>query len=148
MQHSYLVSFNCFSSTITAGGANGNNVQNNEGSSSRTSDNTLHHQHPKEEEHEFSQVLSGNEPTESDEQGRPRVNRLRSVCEAYHHNLTKSHHRNSIDTNNIVDESVENSLPYHTIIIDCAPITFVDQMGAKALYQVCEISHVSCEYHM
>ena len=144
MQHSYLVSFNCFSSTITAGGANGNNVQNNEGSSSRTSDNTLHHQHPKEEEHEFSQVLSSNDSTKTDGQGRPRVNRLRSVHEAYHHNLTKSHHRNSnsTDSNNIVDELMENSLPYHTIIIDCAPITFVDQMGAKALYQVCEISHV------
>ena len=36
------------------------------------------------------------------------------------------------DDNDVTDAKV----PYHTIIIDCAPITFVDSMGTRALYQV------------
>ena len=36
------------------------------------------------------------------------------------------------DDNDVTDSKV----PYHTIIIDCAPITFVDSMGTRALYQV------------
>lgn len=34
------------------------------------------------------------------------------------------------------DDVTELNVPYHTIIIDCAPITFVDSMGTRALYQV------------
>ena len=34
------------------------------------------------------------------------------------------------------DDDDSEELPYHTIIIDCAPIVFVDSMGASILEQV------------
>ena len=144
--------------TITGGGTEGNNEQtstNNESlSSSSSSSLTSSHQQHKEKEHEFLQLLSSKDTTRTDRQGQPQENigslsyRLRSVSQAYHHQhntLTRSYHHNtnSMDTNSIVEESMKNSLPYHTIIIDCAPITFVDQMGAKALYQVCIVCVIS-----
>ncbi len=33
-------------------------------------------------------------------------------------------------------DSEEDEFPYHTIVIDCAPIVFVDSMGANILEQV------------
>jgi len=49
------------------------------------------------------------------------------------------------DDNDVTDAKV----PYHiyTIIIDCAPITFVDSMGTRALYQVivhCKVYVFAC----
>lgn len=65
--------------------------------------------------------------------------RLRSVSRAYQRYRASTRSRsntatskNSRNTATVID----NNLPYHTIIIDCSPITFVDSMGTKALYQV------------
>ena len=60
--------------------------------------------------------------------------RLQSVKRAYQKqsNLTRSH--GNIATS--VKNEDDNDVPYHTIVIDCAPMTFVDFMGARALYQV------------
>ena len=136
--------------TITGGGTEGNIEENNanNGSSSMTSTNSPPHQQHEEEEYNFSQLLSSEDQTRTDRQSwllgniESLSHRLRSVSKAYHHQhntLTKSHHHNT-NRMDIIDESLEYSLPYHTIIIDCAPIAFVDQMGAKALYQVCVCS--------
>ena len=45
----------------------------------------------------------------------------------------RSNTATSVKDDNAVKETI---VPYHTIIIDCAPITFVDSMGTRALYQV------------
>ena len=36
------------------------------------------------------------------------------------------------------EEEGDGELPYHTIVIDCAPIGFADSMGITVLEQVCE----------
>jgi len=113
------------------------------GSSSSSSKTSSYPQ--QQEEFELSQLLSSKDWTRTDRQGQNTESlshRLRSVSQAYHHqhNTLSKSHRHHMD-NSIVDESVGNSLPYHTIVIDCSPIAFVDQMGAKALYQVCVCVH-------
>ena len=37
------------------------------------------------------------------------------------------------------EEEEDGELPYHTIVIDCAPIGFADSMGITVLEQVCKI---------
>ena len=37
------------------------------------------------------------------------------------------------------EEEGDGKLPYHTIVIDCAPIGFADSMGITVLEQVCKI---------
>ena len=65
--------------------------------------------------------------------------RLQNVNKAYQKRLSlrrsRSNTANSVTDN--VEDAKPKSLPYHTIVIDCAPITFVDSMGTRALYQVC-----------
>jgi len=63
--------------------------------------------------------------------------RLQSVSRAYkkQSTLTRSRSNTAASTKD-GDTVAETDVPYHTIIIDCAPITFVDSMGIRALYQV------------
>ena len=66
--------------------------------------------------------------------------RLQNVNKAYLKWLSITRSRSnpaSSVTDGAQEEAEPKSLPYHTIIIDCAPITFVDSMGTRALYQVC-----------
>ena len=37
------------------------------------------------------------------------------------------------------EEEEDEELPYHTIVIDCAPIGFADSMGITVVEQVCKI---------
>ena len=41
-------------------------------------------------------------------------------------------------------EEGEGELPYHTIVIDCAPIGFADSMGITVLEQVAKCKKRSC----
>ena len=40
------------------------------------------------------------------------------------------------------EEEEDGELPYHTIVIDCAPIGFADSMGITVLEQVCKICKI------
>ena len=63
--------------------------------------------------------------------------RLQSVSREYRRQNTLTRSRSNTATSVKDDNAVtETNVPYHTIIIDCAPITFVDSMGTRALYQV------------
>ena len=63
--------------------------------------------------------------------------RLQSVSREYRRQSTLTRSRSNTATSVKDDNAVkETNVPYHTIIIDCAPITFVDSMGTRALYQV------------
>ena len=42
----------------------------------------------------------------------------------------------TIGSNDVFEDKKEECLAYHTIIIDCAPIGFVDTMGVAMLEQV------------
>ena len=64
--------------------------------------------------------------------------RLQSVSRKYQQNtLRKSRSTTSAGGVKNENDGSDSSVPYHTIIIDCAPITFVDSMGSRALYEVC-----------
>jgi len=63
--------------------------------------------------------------------------RLQSVSRAYKKQSTLTRSRSNTAASTKDEDTVaETNVPYHTIIIDCAPITFVDSMGIRALYQV------------
>ena len=63
--------------------------------------------------------------------------RLQSVSREYRRQNTLTRSRSNTATSVKDDNAVtETNVPYHTIIIDCAPIAFVDSMGTRALYQV------------
>ena len=68
--------------------------------------------------------------------------RLQTVNREYQkqNTLTRSRSNTATSVNEDVN-AAETKVPYHTIIIDCAPITFVDSMGTRALYQV-----IACMY--
>ena len=69
--------------------------------------------------------------------------RLQSVSREYRRQNTLTRSRSNTATSMKDDDAVtETNVPYHTIIIDCAPITFVDSMGTRALYQVCIRTYV------
>ena len=63
--------------------------------------------------------------------------RLQRVSRKYQeqNTLTRSRSNTATSMKDENDGAVTN-VPYHTIIIDCAPITFVDSMGIRALYEV------------
>lgn len=65
--------------------------------------------------------------------------RLQSVSRKYQQStLRKSRSNTSAGGATNDNDGSDTSIPYHTIIIDCAPITFVDSMGSRALYEVCD----------
>ena len=86
--------------------------------------------------HNENQRLSASESTISSLKVGPSLSRrLQAVRRKYLKQKRRSLGKkaaNLKDDNDVTDSKV----PYHTIIIDCAPITFVDSMGIKALYQV------------
>ena len=61
--------------------------------------------------------------------------RLQNVSREYRKQNTLTRSRSNTATS-VMDDGSGTNVPYHTIIIDCAPITFVDSMGTRALYQV------------
>ena len=61
--------------------------------------------------------------------------RLQNVSREYRKQNTLTRSRSNTATS-VRDDGSDTNVPYHTIIIDCAPITFVDSMGTRALYQV------------
>ena len=63
--------------------------------------------------------------------------RLQTVSREYRKQSTLTRSRSNTATSMKDDnDGADVNVPYHTIIIDCAPITFVDSMGTRALYQV------------
>ena len=61
--------------------------------------------------------------------------RLQNVSREYRKQNSLTRSRSNTATS-VRDDGGDTNVPYHTIIIDCAPITFVDSMGTRALYQV------------
>ena len=61
--------------------------------------------------------------------------RLQNVNREYRKQSTLTRSRSNTATS-VRDDGSDTNVPYHTIIVDCAPITFVDSMGTRALYQV------------
>ena len=63
--------------------------------------------------------------------------RLQSVSRKYKQNTLKNSRSSTSVGIRSENNGGDTNVPYHTIIIDCAPITFVDSMGSRALYEVC-----------
>ena len=62
--------------------------------------------------------------------------RLQTVSREYQRQSMRRPRSNTAASVKDDNAVTETNVPYHTIIIDCAPITFVDSMGTRALYQV------------